>query len=103
MNREKALLCRTLELIYMLGYDSGFTNPDIAELVSDIKAFVEPEKPKYIVHIPSGCCYPLEADGKTVIICGAELQPTVDGEIFWRYSDEYFEKEIIPSDPYAGH
>ena len=58
---------------------------------------------KYVVHIPTNCCYKLEPDGKTVIICGAHLVPEIDGKIFWRYSDEYFEKEIKANDPFANH
>ena len=58
---------------------------------------------KFVKHIPSGCCYPLEDDGKTVIICGARLTPEIDGNIFWEYVDEYIEKIVIPSDPYAAH
>lgn len=58
---------------------------------------------KYVVHIPTNCCYPLEADGKTVIISGAHLMPKIDGEVFWKYTDEYFEKEVVPSDPHANH
>lgn len=58
---------------------------------------------KYLQHIPTGCCYPIEPDGKTVIICGAHLTPKVDGKIFWRYTNEYFKKELKPSDPYKNH
>ena len=54
---------------------------------------------KYVVHIPTNCCYELEPDGKTVIICGAHLTPKIDGETFWRYSDVYFEKVVVPVDP----
>ena len=58
---------------------------------------------KYIKHIPTQCCYELEADGKTIEICGCRMQPVVDGEIFWEYTDEYVEKVVVPSDPYANH
>lgn len=59
--------------------------------------------PKYVMHIPTGCCYPLEPDGKTVIICGACLTPEIDGKVFWRYTDKFVEKVPTPSDPYANH
>ena len=58
---------------------------------------------KYVKHIPTQCCYPLEADGKTIIICGAPIVPKVDGKVFWEYVDEYTEKIVKPSDPYANH
>lgn len=58
---------------------------------------------KYVRHIPTDCYFPLEEDGKTVIICGARLTPEIDGTTFWEYSDEYKEKIIVPSDPYAAH
>lgn len=54
---------------------------------------------QFVRHIPSQCCYPLEADGKTVIICGARLTPKVDGK-FWEYVDRYIEKVTQPSDPF---
>ena len=57
---------------------------------------------KYLKHIPTQCCYPLEEDGKTIVICGARLQPNVDGKIFWEYTDTYIEKIATPSDPYGG-
>lgn len=62
-----------------------------------------PSHPQYVIHIPTGCCYPLEPDGKTIIICGAHLTPEIDGKIFWRYSDVFVEKIVKPSDPYANH
>ena len=37
----KALLVRALEQLYLLGYDSGFTNPEIEGLTTDIKNFLE--------------------------------------------------------------
>ena len=37
----KQLLVRALEQLYMLGYDSGFTNPEIEQLVIDINNFVK--------------------------------------------------------------
>ena len=58
---------------------------------------------KYLRHIPSQCCYPLEPDGKTIIICGAHLTPEVDGKIFWEYTDEYIEKTPQPNDPYHNN
>lgn len=58
---------------------------------------------KYVRHIPTQCCYKLEDDGKTVIICGAHLTPKIDGKIFWEYVDEYVEKVVVASDPYANH
>ena len=60
-------------------------------------------KYKYIKHIPTQCCYELEADGKTIEICGCRMQPVVDGKIFWEYTNEYVEKIIVPIDPYANH
>ena len=58
---------------------------------------------KYVRHIPTQCCYKLEDDGKTVIICGAHLTPEIDGKIFWEYTDEFNEKIVVASDPYANH
>lgn len=58
---------------------------------------------RFVRHIPTQCCYPLEPDGKTVIICDAHLTPNIDGKIFWEYVDEYVDKVITPSDPYANH
>ena len=55
---------------------------------------------KILKHIPTQCCYYTEEDGKTVIICGCVMQPTIDGKIFWEYVDKYEEKIIRPSDPY---
>ena len=37
----KELLARSLEQLYLLGYDSGFTNPEISALTTDIKKFLE--------------------------------------------------------------
>lgn len=37
----KALLVRALDQLYLLGYDSGFTNPAIEQLVTDINNFLE--------------------------------------------------------------
>ena len=54
---------------------------------------------QFIRHIPSGAVYPLEPDGKTVIICGADLSPTPDG-VFWEYTDKYEYHRPIPVDPY---
>lgn len=58
---------------------------------------------KFVKHIPSQCCFPLEDDGVSVYICGARLQPKIDGKIFWEYVDTYIHKIIKPSDPYANH
>lgn len=58
---------------------------------------------KYVKHIPSQCCYELETDGKTIEIHGCRMQPEVDGKIFWEYTDEYTEKIVVASNPYANH
>jgi hypothetical protein len=29
--------------------------------------------------------------------------PEIDGTTFWEYADEYKEKVVVASDPYAGH
>lgn len=57
---------------------------------------------KYLKHIPTQCCYPLEPDGKTIIICGIRMTPKVDGEIFWEYTNEYTEKVPKPADMFSG-
>ena len=36
----KCLLVRALDQLYLLGYDSGFTNPAIEQLVTDIKFYL---------------------------------------------------------------
>lgn len=36
----KELLVRSLDMLYLLGYDSGFTNPAIEALTNDIKEFL---------------------------------------------------------------
>ena len=36
----KELLARSLEMLYLLGYDSGFTNPKIDTLTTDIMKFL---------------------------------------------------------------
>ena len=36
----KGLLVRALDQLYLLGYDSGFTNPTIKQLVTDIKFYL---------------------------------------------------------------
>ena len=36
----RELLTRSLEMLYLLGYDSGFTNPAIEQLVTDIKFYL---------------------------------------------------------------
>ena len=58
---------------------------------------------KFVRHIPTQCCFPLEDDGVSVVISGAKLQPIIDGKIFWEYVDKYYHKEIVPSDPHANH
>ena len=57
---------------------------------------------KFVRHISTQCCYPLEDDGKTVIICGAHLTPEIDNK-FWEYVDKDVEKVVVASDPYANH
>ena len=57
---------------------------------------------KFVQHIPSGCCYPLEDDG-SVYICGANFKPIIDGKIFWKYVDKYVHKEVIPANPFHGN
>ena len=57
---------------------------------------------KYLRHIPTQCCYEILDDG-TIDICGARIQPEVDGKIFWEYTDKYEEKVVVPSNPYAKH
>ena len=37
----RELLVRSLEMLYILGYDSSFTNPAIDTLTTDIKKFLE--------------------------------------------------------------
>ena len=54
---------------------------------------------KYVRHIPTQCCYEISEDG-TVLICGAELHPVIDGKIFWEYVDHYMEKVVKPSDTF---
>ena len=36
----RGLLVRALDQLYLLGYDSGFTNPAIKQLVTDIKFYL---------------------------------------------------------------
>ena len=36
----RGLLVRALDQLYLLGYDSGFTNPAIEQLVTDIKFYL---------------------------------------------------------------
>ena len=40
----RKLLVRSLEMLYLLGYDSSFTNPAIDTLTTDIKKFLEETK-----------------------------------------------------------
>lgn len=75
-------------------------NPTINNVCITCKLFTEQ---KFVKHIPTQCCYPLEDDGKTVIICGAKLTPEIDGKIFWKYVDKYERKVFTPSDPYANY
>lgn len=44
MCAARELLARSLEMLYLLGYDSGFTNPAIDTLTNDIKEFLEGKK-----------------------------------------------------------
>lgn len=44
VREARELLARSLEWLYMLGYDSGFTNPEIATLTADINKFLEDTK-----------------------------------------------------------
>lgn len=64
----------------------------------DCKLF---KKQRFIRHIPSGCCYPLEDDGKTITICGANFTPTIEG-IVWEYTDKFTYKEIKPINPFEA-
>jgi hypothetical protein len=41
IREAKELLARALEMLYLLGYDSSFTNSSIDTLTSDIKKFLE--------------------------------------------------------------
>lgn len=41
IREARELLARSLEMLYLLGYDSSFTNPAIDILTSDIKKFLE--------------------------------------------------------------
>ena len=41
IREAKELLARSLEMLYLLGYDSGFTSPEIDTLTTDIKRFLE--------------------------------------------------------------
>ena len=44
IREAKELLVRSLEMLYLLGYDSGFTNLEIATLTADINKFLEDTK-----------------------------------------------------------
>ena len=44
VREARKLLTRSLEMIYILGYDSSFTNPAIDTLTTDIKKFLEETK-----------------------------------------------------------
>ena len=44
IREAKELLVRSLEMLYLLGYDSGFTNLEIATLTADINKFLEETK-----------------------------------------------------------
>ena len=41
IREAKELLIRSLEMLYLLGYDGGFTNSEIDTLTTDIKKFLE--------------------------------------------------------------
>lgn len=41
IREARELLTRSLEMLYLLGYDSGFTNSEISTLTTDIKKFLE--------------------------------------------------------------
>lgn len=41
IREAKELLVRSLEQLYLLGYDSGFTNSEIGTLITDINKFLE--------------------------------------------------------------
>lgn len=41
IQEARELLVRSLEMLYLLGYDSSFTNPAIDTLTTDIKKFLE--------------------------------------------------------------
>lgn len=41
INEARELLARSLQMLYLLGYDSGLTNPAIDTLTTDIKKFLE--------------------------------------------------------------
>lgn len=41
INEARELLARSLEMLYLLGYDGSFTNPAIDTLTTDIKKFLE--------------------------------------------------------------
>jgi hypothetical protein len=41
IQEARELLARSLEMLYILGYDSSFTNPAIDTLTTDIKKFLE--------------------------------------------------------------
>ena len=44
IREAKELLARSLEMLYLLGYDSSFTNPAIDTLTTDIKQFLKDMK-----------------------------------------------------------
>lgn len=44
MCAARELLARSLEMLYLLGYDSGFTNPAINALTYDIEKFLEEKR-----------------------------------------------------------
>ena len=41
VREARELLTRSLEMLYLLGYDSSFTNPAIDTLTNDIKKYLE--------------------------------------------------------------
>ena len=44
IREARELLVRSLEMLYLLGYDSGFTNSAIDTLITDIKQFLREEQ-----------------------------------------------------------
>ncbi len=39
-HKARELLVRALDQLYLLGYDSGFTNPAVEQLVTDVKFYL---------------------------------------------------------------
>ena len=40
LREARGLLARAIDQLYLLGYDSGFTNPAIEQLITDIKFYL---------------------------------------------------------------